>query len=165
MAAADPEEGFALRRRIGVLAVIDEEMAEALGEKGCARLDRLALEGGPRALPDIDAACRRLLARGIEILRSDGGAGLEQQHRQPLCRQFLYRKGTRRAGADHQRIIDDLRHVFFKSCPGAISNGAKRVRNCGKTKGWRVTAAIRQRRRGMPWRYRAREPRHRRAAG
>jgi hypothetical protein len=45
LAPADPEEGLAARRRIGVLAVVDEETAEALGEEGGARLDRLALDG------------------------------------------------------------------------------------------------------------------------
>ena len=119
-AGANPQELLgSFADRVGVLDVVDEELAGPLVARGGAALDGLAFRL-VLAVPEPPVGHlpgRRVLA--VVALGDDGRTGLQHQRLQTLLGQLLRRPAAGDAGADDDRVprlpFDDLDHCFVSS--------------------------------------------------
>src|SRR4051812_20096194 len=87
--AAQPEKRGVLRRAVGMLPVVDEQVLRLLAEERDLGLDRLAGDRRHRPIPQLYSGGPWPAWVGLEVTRRDARACLEQQDPQAALRQFL----------------------------------------------------------------------------
>ena len=105
LAAPDPAERLVRVGRVGVLDVVDEELARDLVAGVALALDGLRGCEGPAVIP---AAVRHLVGRemlGVVLLGDDHRAGLEDEDAGAQFGEFLGGPAARHAGADDDGVV------------------------------------------------------------